>query len=124
MSKHTVTNSTTVATKEHRTVASHITKYGMTKSLLQHIMLTKPVISKNILHCLSSYHCIYWTGKYLSTHLVESKIRRLADSTEYLVVYYNILPETAFAAAQVFISFRAAQPEFNLPAYAMICAVR
>lgn len=99
-----------------------LTPQDILKSELHHSLLHHWNISKHTQKALANYYLLVYTGEQLRNLNKFGKIKH-RDGKEYNVVFTNAMPENAYKLQRVFVSFRAALPIYNLPAYALVSAV-
>lgn len=95
--------------------------YGASISKLRDLSLTYFSIPPHYSHCFSDYYLLYNQGSYILSHSINGTIYR--DGIEYIVVYHNDLTRDYIKQnrlEQYALSFRKAQPEFELPAYVLV----
>lgn len=93
-------------------------KYGMHRTNLSYMCMNNWNFPAEYQDCLSAYYLLQWEGKYFGEKLREGTISH--NDEEYIVVYKNTTYFAAKKAAQVRLSFRKPQPEFNLPGYVIV----
>lgn len=95
-------------------------KYGVSPKIISWLMQN----SQEITHyrdCLSRYFRLYWEGKYLLGKAAEGTIQK--DDITYVAIYSRNCTRgyvLAHPNIQYSVSFRKANDEFDLPAYAYI----
>lgn len=108
-------------TPKAKTAASLYQSTGFYRTTMNYF-LTKcfhiPAQLQGIEEQLDIFFMHKWQGSHLKTQLANGTITRAG--TTYLASFIKCTFLEATSAEQVLISFRAAKPEFNLPAYALI----
>lgn len=95
--------------------------YGVDRSLMSHMLQNQFVIAPNYRDLLSEYQLLYWS---VSHTLFQNKAGYISG---HIVVYHNCTRGSLMLTPtykQVALSFRAAIPEYNLPAYVLISLPR
>lgn len=95
-------------------------KYGITRQNLNYLMTHFHTFPHEFKDCLSKYYLLYWSGSHFQSQLHEGKLTH--DNITYDVIYLGCTPENIKFALQIKVSFRMAQPEFNLRPVAIISA--
>ena len=100
-----------------------IKKYGVPRSTIQYMGRKAFKIPENIRDCFSKYYLLSWN----SAHLFANLICERPDSGLYIrhqdinyVVVFTKTRDRLQKQTNVWLSFRQAQPEFNIPAYVLI----
>ncbi len=81
-------------------------------------MLNLFTIPEQFTFTLKDYFCLQWSGKRFSDKQENGTITLGTES--YLVVYKNCTAVSCMKAEQVRLSFRQAQPEYELCAYVLV----
>lgn len=103
-------------------LASQITqKWGVSPSIVHHISLNNFSIHQYYRDCFSKYRLLYWSKSHFMQRAVAGIVE--SEDCEYVIVYHNCTRGRVIQCAefqQLALSFRAANPEFNLPAYVLV----
>ena len=99
-------------------------KYGVPKSLISTLSVTVFHIHKEVQDCFSTYKLLQWSKEFTAFKIKTSPtpftIERHGET--YQVIW--ITPRGKFIqshdSSEWLVSFRKAQPEFNIPGYALI----
>lgn len=97
---------------------SSLRTYGVSKSLLHSISINLFTLPPEIRDCFCAYYLKYWQGEYFCDQVEDGAITDC--SRNYLVIYQHCTPFQVRRAKQVKLSFRAAMPEFDIPAYVIV----
>lgn len=96
--------------------AQLLQRYGVTRSIIQHIATNNFTIFPTYRDCFRTYHLLYWDAQYLLSRVRDGLLVVDQDSTEYLVIYHRCTRGQVLAAKgqQVALSFRSAKRDFGL----------
>lgn len=94
-------------------------KFGVPRSEVLHAISSYPHIS-GIDQCLSEYYMLYCTPEHFSANQHAGIYYR--DDRQYVIVYEQSLTRwfALNSHNQLILSFRAAQPEYDLPDYVIV----
>lgn len=93
-------------------------KYKVPRSILRRMLMEYFQFPSLFQDCLSYYNLKYWSPDYFFSLLKSGQI--FTAGFAFHVIYYKCTPAELRSCPQVILSFRAAQPEYNLPAYVLI----
>lgn len=97
-------------------------KYGVHRSVLQHIASYLKSVPPEFRDCFSTYYKLYWSRDYLIEQLRDSKYFITKDNKQYYVIWKTSRGTflNSSEKSQYCLSFRDAQPEFDIPPYVLI----
>ena len=100
-------------------------KHGVPPSVLLSFLQTKFSIPLSHQHLLRSYFIRYWSKEYLLSTLEAGKGTLTRENIQFIAIYRDCSRGKILSSSedQVCLSFRAALPEYNLPAYVLISPV-
>jgi hypothetical protein len=93
-------------------------KYGVSRNLIRYNSLNEFHIEPNILACFTTYHILHWRAEYTIEQIKEGVITR--EGKSYIVVFNACTRFKIKQSSDAVLSFREAQPEYDLPAYVLI----
>ena len=94
--------------------------HGVPPSIISHISVNNWTIHPSYRDCFDIYYLLHWQSKYILERISNGALE--IGNYSYVVVYHRTTRGRLLAAPekQVAISFRAAKPEFGIPAYALV----
>lgn len=99
-------------------------QYGIPKSVVAHAITKYFSISQDIQYtCLDTYFTRVWTGQVFISKSQGGVIYDTESDTAYHIIYANGIKRYDIECApgrNLFLSFRAAKPLYNLPAYVIV----
>lgn len=99
---------------------------GVSRSSLNEILVYRFAIPELLKDLFPTYFLRYWSKKFFLAVTSQQSIRKdaiLVDGIFYLIQYHKCTRGDILRlqdSSQVCLSFRAAKPEFNLPAYVLV----
>lgn len=97
-------------------------RYGVAPSIVNYLLQNNKYVPTSFRDTLSQYFLLYRSAAYITAGIKEGRI--MQDGTYYHVVFIGPLTlhrlRNLHATTQVAVSYRQAQPEYALPAYAVI----
>ena len=99
--------------------ASHtcFLKYEVSRNEMRELLTSSFHISLEYQHALSHYQLLYWSPEYLQEQIQEGTLSHLG--TTYIVIWDDSR-FSCLGGTQCKLSFRQAQPEYELPAYVLV----
>jgi len=97
-------------------------KYGVSPTVVRYVLQNQAHIAVEQQDLLVRYYLKYWEAEYFFNNLHNGTITD--EGTVYQVIYKHCTPTKVRCADQVALSFRAAQPEYELESYVIITVPR
>lgn len=105
-----------------------VSSYGVSRNILNSILVNNFHIEDQYLPALEFYRVVHMSGfkfkLFSNSGLITYTRTKDNPKPECVIIYHNCLRLTAVNADEVRVSFRAAKPEYNLPAYALVEVVK
>lgn len=99
-------------------IGAYYVRHGYTKESMRWNLTRIWALPQHFCKNLQSHFLLSWSGEYFKKVLDDGQIFK--DETRFNVIYHNCTPEQCFKAKSVWLSFRKALDDFDLPAYVLV----
>lgn len=99
-------------------IGAYYVRHGVSKQKIRYVLKETWVVPTFLQHLLKNHFLLNWSGEYFKKVLDDGQIFK--DETRFNVIYHNCTPEQCFKAKSVWLSFRKAVDDFDLPAYVLV----
>lgn len=97
-------------------------KYGVLRSLVHYQMINHFHYAPRFRDTLKTYFILHWNADFTKDQISDGIIS--LASGDYTVIWYKLSPYDLHNQKNLRLSFREAQPEYNLPAYVLITTMK